>query len=542
MAEKKCPVCGAGMNGSECPACGAIIVNEKNKEVQERAPEGGFAENMEPQIENKTSVEKNEFRIEDLPLPEIIAEQQELSEKQRNFVRKMEFDSTAINTVPTAVDRIFERKPFASKYRAVVQFLTLDFLLSLTAYSFLIFLLGYLLGYIYIIFTPNNFFLLHIDSIAFTYTIFLGIIFLLAMVLGRKEIKVQEKTEKRMYVLTALGVFLLYFVPLCENFYILVLRDWLIRLSVYLCFGIAGGVLIAYSFKKCGLPGNYQINFLSTLFLFTAVVGGGIALKHLLIVVGEGAPPPPIMTYSAYLHFGMIDFYLFAVVGLNLLVDYRKLSGRRNQIESWAIYDIKNAYESIAHMNYILAIRYCARAEKNLYEYIKNTLTQKGITPTEAKILNFAKTNFPFFAELKLVKGYAFYKLDRLEDAEYEIYHALDADLNNAQGWLLYGNILHAKGEDEHAIKCYANGVKVNPYLPELWNNLGNIYLIQRKFREAEVCYSRATAIDRNFREALANRSYLYLKQEKYELALKYADLALGIKPKKKSREKKKGG
>ncbi|MGB9636081.1 MAG: hypothetical protein ACPL1Y_02385, partial [Thermoplasmata archaeon] len=62
------------------------------------------------------------------------------------------------------------------------------------------------------------------------------------------------------------------------------------------------------------------------------------------------------------------------------------------------------------------------------------------------------------------------------------------------------------------------------------------------KFREAEVCYSRATAIDRNFREALANRSYLYLKQEKYELALKYANLALGITPKKKSREKKKGG
>ncbi|MEM3396688.1 MAG: tetratricopeptide repeat protein [Thermoplasmata archaeon] len=566
MAKKECPICGTKLKGNECPNCGVIIPEEEenlpvepyiqensagaeqveqvreDKENQEQLTEKAVSETLveQPQLEPQKEVKKPEFRLEELPLPEVLAEQKALSEQQRNFIRKMEFDDTAINTVPTIVDKLFSRKPFRERYKKKFISLETDFLVNLAAYSFLIFLLGYFLGFLYILYTPNNFFLLNIDSFALVYSLFLGVIFASAIFAARREIKGLEKNENRFLLITAVGVFLLYFIPLCENFYIIIIRDWLFRLVVYIVFAIAGISLLAYSLKKLPKVENYKMNFLSTLFLFAAIVGGGITFKHLLITMGGGAPPPAIMTYSGYLHFGLIDFYLLGVVGGNLLLDYKKILGKRDQVENWIEFDIKNAYESCVHLNYVLAMRYCLRAEKNAMDYIRKMLEEKGESVNEPKMIRLAKTTFSNFGELKLLKAYAFYKMERYEDAEFEVYHALDVDPNNAIAWLLYGNILHAKGEDEHAIKCYANGVRVQPSMPELWNNLGNLYLIGRKFAEAERCYSRATKLKPGFKEALANRSYLYLKQEKYDLALKYADLAMGIKQKKSRKEKKK--
>ncbi|MCX8173025.1 MAG: tetratricopeptide repeat protein [Thermoplasmata archaeon] len=571
MAKKECPICGTKIKGNECPGCGVIIPEEQEPAAELSQPDARVLEKEENQVQMAEGVsagtpepgekgvvtetpgveqppqepqkeeKKSEFRLEDLPLPEVIAEQKELNEHQRNFIRKMEFDDTAINTAPTAVDRFLSRKPFRERYRKKIISPDMNFLVSLTAYSFLIFLLGYVLGFLYIFYTPNNFFLLNIDSFAIIYTLFLGGVFVVAVVAGRKEIRVKEKHERQFLVITTVGVFLLYFIPLCENFYIIVIRDWMLRLGLYIGFCVAGAALVGYSLKKSPSAENYKMNFLSTLFLFAALVGGGITFKHMLINMGGGAPPPAIMTYSGYLHFGFIDFYLLGVVGVNLLLDYRKILGKRNLVDTWVEFDLKNAYESMAHQNYMLAMRYCLRAEKNALDYARQMLEAKGETLGEPKMIRIAKDVFPNFGELKLLKAYAFYKLERYEDAEFEIYHAVDVDPNNAISWLLYGNILHAKGEDAHAIKCYANGVRVNPSLPELWNNLGNLYLLNRKFREAEKCYIRATTLRPGYKEALANRSYLYLKQEKYDLALKYADLAMGIKPKKERKKKKKG-
>ncbi|MEM4292874.1 MAG: tetratricopeptide repeat protein [Thermoplasmata archaeon] len=560
MAKKECPVCGTELKGNECPECGVIVPEEEGtaEVVEEKTgvevqPEGGEGKGTEEQVEmaavsetlaqepqlEQAREEKREFRLEELPLPEVIAEQRELSDAQRNFIRKMEFDATAIHAVPTFVDKIFSRKPFAERYRKKIISLDFEFLVSLAAYSFLIFLLGYLFGFLYMIITPNNFFILHIEEFAWVYTIFLGVLFFVAIINARKEIRVREKRERNLLVVTATGVFLLYFIPLCENFYILTIKDWLLRLALYIAFGISGIVALVYSLRKFPKSENYKVNFLSTLFLFAALVGGGITFKHMLLTMGAGAPPPGIMTYSSYLHFGLIDFYLLGVVGGNLLVDVRKIPGKRNQRERWIEIDIKNAYESIVHLNYVLALRYCLRAEHNCMDYITRTLEEKGETPSDAKKIRVAKETFPNFAELKLLKAYAFYKMERYADAEFEVYHSIDAEPNNPYAWLLYGNILHAKGEDADAIKCYANGVRVNPAIPELWNNLGNLYLVQRKFNEAERCYIMATKLRPGFKEALANRSYLYLKQEKYDLALKYADLAMGIKPKKRKKKKK---
>jgi len=562
MAKKKeCPVCGGELKDNVCTACGAVVVDEGIEEPEvstaeeasveeqevERSETGAFSQELQKpaeHVEEKKEEQKKgvEFDISQLPLPDILAEQQALSEKQRNFIRKMEFDEHAINIVPTFVDKIFTRKPFRERAGYLRYFSNIDFMLALTGYAFLFFILAYLLGFLYMLYTPNNFLLLHIDTISLAYTIALAGVFVLSLIRGRTEIRSADKSKHKFLLLTAVGVFLLYFIPLCENFYIIAVSEWLLRLGLYIAFGVAGAVLIALSLHKFPVPQNYRVNYLSTLFLFIALIGGGIAFKQFLIAQAGGAPPAVPMTYGSYLHFGLIDFYLLGVVGVNLFIDYRKIMGKRNLIELWLKMDISSAYESIVHMNYSLALRYCLRAENYVYNYVREQMQIEGKTPTDTLVLNTAKREFPMCARLKLLKAFAYYKLERYDDAEFEVYHVLDVQPNNAGAWLLYGNILHAKNEDEHAIKCYANGIKVNPGMPELWNNMGNLYLLMRKFKEAELCYIRATTLNRNYREAYANRSYLYLKQEKYDRALIYADMAMGIKPAKAKKGRKSKG
>ncbi|MDQ7032262.1 MAG: tetratricopeptide repeat protein [Desulfonauticus sp.] len=86
-----------------------------------------------------------------------------------------------------------------------------------------------------------------------------------------------------------------------------------------------------------------------------------------------------------------------------------------------------------------------------------------------------------------------------------------------------------ALDQKQQAIQEFQKALKQNPIYGEAWNNLGVIYLNQRKFELAKKCFEKALSILTYSTPELPalNMARLYLKQGNYDQAQKYVRLSI---------------
>jgi len=85
------------------------------------------------------------------------------------------------------------------------------------------------------------------------------------------------------------------------------------------------------------------------------------------------------------------------------------------------------------------------------------------------------------------------------------------------------GDIYRQKGEYTEAIRCYQEAIKVDPDMPRVHYELGNLYLKRREMEQAEYRLNRAIQLDPNYHRALLARTILYHLTYRDERALKDA-------------------
>jgi tetratricopeptide (TPR) repeat protein len=118
---------------------------------------------------------------------------------------------------------------------------------------------------------------------------------------------------------------------------------------------------------------------------------------------------------------------------------------------------------------------------------------------------------------------------------EDETRKALEINPNNAEAYFLLSRIYgydDAK-EEEYLLKA----IRLNNFLTDAHNNLGVIYLDQKKLDEAEQAFARAVEIDPEFKTGYMNLGVVYDRKNQLERALemykivlqKYPDYPLGI-------------
>ncbi|CAN5162982.1 hypothetical protein BH18THE2_BH18THE2_15850 [soil metagenome] len=85
--------------------------------------------------------------------------------------------------------------------------------------------------------------------------------------------------------------------------------------------------------------------------------------------------------------------------------------------------------------------------------------------------------------------------LRKVPEALERLSSAVRIDDDNAQAWCIKGSILNEQNSQE-AISCYEKSIKSNPIYYLAFRGLGNFYLKNKDFSQAEVYYSMAIGIN----------------------------------------------
>jgi hypothetical protein len=85
--------------------------------------------------------------------------------------------------------------------------------------------------------------------------------------------------------------------------------------------------------------------------------------------------------------------------------------------------------------------------------------------------------------------------LRKVPEALEKLSSAVRIDPDNAQAWCIKGSILNEQNSQD-AISCYEKSIKSNPNYYLAFRGLGNFYLKNKDFSQAEVYYSKAIGIN----------------------------------------------
>jgi len=83
----------------------------------------------------------------------------------------------------------------------------------------------------------------------------------------------------------------------------------------------------------------------------------------------------------------------------------------------------------------------------------------------------------------------------RVAEAMERISRAVKIDNNNAQAWCIMGSILNEQNSQK-AVSCYEESIKSNPNYYLAFRGLGNYYLKNKDFHNAQAYYSKAIEVN----------------------------------------------
>jgi len=134
-------------------------------------------------------------------------------------------------------------------------------------------------------------------------------------------------------------------------------------------------------------------------------------------------------------------------------------------------------------------------------------------------------------AEAWLKRGYALYKLGRLEEAIESYNEALHIDLNYTEAWYSKGFALEHLGRLEEAIESYDEALDFDPDYAKAWYSLGNVLQSLGKLEDAFESYDQAVKIESNYKDAWYSRSKVLSKLSRYTEALNSYECTLNLAP-----------
>lgn len=112
------------------------------------------------------------------------------------------------------------------------------------------------------------------------------------------------------------------------------------------------------------------------------------------------------------------------------------------------------------------------------------------------------------------VFGLNFFEQGKLDDAQTMFNGLIAVDRNNFRGWAGMGAIALAKEPPklDEAEKFLTVAVQLNPNDPSVRANLGEVFVHQKKFREAAAEFQKALELDPEKRDRGANRARAILR------------------------------
>lgn len=123
----------------------------------------------------------------------------------------------------------------------------------------------------------------------------------------------------------------------------------------------------------------------------------------------------------------------------------------------------------------------------------------------------------------------AFYNDNNIDKAMETILKISD-EKRTAQDWLLLGNILQDKEEQDKAVSMYKFAINTDATFYKAYYNLGNIYLNQVKCNMAIENYRKAIKYNPKFPYAYYNLGCAYIKSGDFKKAKKYLEKAVELK------------
>ncbi|CAN2041792.1 protein O-GlcNAc transferase [Candidatus Magnetomoraceae bacterium gMMP-15] len=121
------------------------------------------------------------------------------------------------------------------------------------------------------------------------------------------------------------------------------------------------------------------------------------------------------------------------------------------------------------------------------------------------------------------------YQAGHLDQAEKLYHQALELEPDNADVLHLLGLIAYKRGKNDLAVKLIKKAVKL-ANAPNFYNNLGNVYVNQKKFQAACKCYKDALSLKPDYAEAHYNLANALINCEKFQSAQKHYKQALHFK------------
>ncbi len=145
-----------------------------------------------------------------------------------------------------------------------------------------------------------------------------------------------------------------------------------------------------------------------------------------------------------------------------------------------------------------------------IHEDISSLESEKGDIRGLLKSANEALKYQPNLARAHYLRGMAYIRMGRLDEAENELKTAIQLDERLAAAHFEMGNLYYKKGKMPPALKEYIQTVKYDDKHFQAYNNLGVIYFITGKSKEAEQALKKVAQLRPNYAKVYKNLGVLY--------------------------------
>lgn len=136
--------------------------------------------------------------------------------------------------------------------------------------------------------------------------------------------------------------------------------------------------------------------------------------------------------------------------------------------------------------------------------------------------------------DLDLEQGATYYMKGDLEQAEEKLKTALDKELVNhtsSEAYTMLGNVFSEQGKQDSAIIYHKMAIELDSSYEDAWINLGKVYLLDSRFRMAQMCYNEALKLNPDNPELYAYLGSLYIAKREPHRAITYLAHAIELDP-----------
>ena len=148
------------------------------------------------------------------------------------------------------------------------------------------------------------------------------------------------------------------------------------------------------------------------------------------------------------------------------------------------------------------------------------TIDRNDVWASELSLWSDAVSKNPASLRPRLNLALAYKRQGELSAARAHLQEGLRLDPNFAEGWVVFGELLHAAGRQTEALKAYRRGAALDPTMAGVFHNLGNVAMALGWTDSAVVHYEHVLSLEPNFVEARNNLGRALEDQGRWSEAL----------------------